>query len=119
MKLIQFILIPALLIAILIYVRRFRTLLLDRLIAVVIGVIAILLVLNPEWTAFLAHNFGVGRGADLMMYLSITGLGFFCLTLWAKLQDIDARLTQIIRTQALSEGPQASSHENRSCDIKK
>ena len=115
MKLIQFILIPVLLIAMLIYVRRFRTLLLDRLIAVFLGVIAILLVLNPEWTASLARDFGVGRGTDLMMYLSVTGLGFFCLTLWAKLQDIEARLTQIIRTQALSEGfgSKSSSHETQ------
>ena len=49
MKLIQFILIPALLIAVLIYVRRFRTLLLDRLIVMGLGLVAILLVINPDW----------------------------------------------------------------------
>ncbi len=108
MKLIQFILIPVFVIAMLIYVRRFRTLLLDRLIAILIGVVAILLVLNPDWTGFLAREFGVGRGTDLMLYLSVTGLGFFCLTLWAKLQDMDARLTQIIRTQALAESAKSS-----------
>ena len=107
MKLIQFILIPAFLVATLIYVRRFRTLLLDRLIAIGLGAIAILLVLNPDWTSYLATEFGVGRGVDLMIYLSITGLGFFCVTLWSKLRDMDARLTQIIREQALqnSHGP--------------
>ena len=103
-KLIQFILIPALLIATLIYIRRLRTLFLDRLIVILLGMSAIFLVLNPEWTAFLAKELGVGRGADLIIYLSITALGFFCTTLWTKLRDIDARLTEMIRHQALSEG---------------
>jgi hypothetical protein len=108
MKLIQFILIPVFVIAMVIYVRRFRTILLDRLIAILMGLVAILLILNPDWTANLAREFGVGRGTDLMLYLSVTGLGFFCLTLWAKLQDMEARLTQIIRTQALAEASQVS-----------
>lgn len=113
MKLIQFILIPVFLLGMLIYVRRFRTLLRDRLIAILIGGIAILLILNPDWTAFLAREFGVGRGTDLMIYLSVTGLGFFCLTLWAKLQDMEVRLTRIIRTQALSEGAKVCLEKTR------
>ena len=108
MKLIQFVLIPALLIAMLIYVRRFRTLLLDRLIAIALGAIAILLVLNPDWTASLARDFGVGRGTDLMIYLSITGLGLFCLLLWSKVRDMEARLTAIAREQAIRTGREPS-----------
>ena len=101
MKLIQFVLIPVFLVAILIYIRRFRTALLDRLIAILLGMTAILLISKPEWTVVLAREFGVGNGTDLMEYLSITALGFFCLMLWAKLQDINTRLTQIIRMQAI------------------
>lgn len=101
MKLIQFILIPVFLFAVLIYMRRFRTLLLDRLIVIVMGVLAVLLVSNPDWTSYLAQEFGVGRGVDLVLYLSITALGFVCVTLWSKMRDMESRMTEIVRTQAL------------------
>lgn len=114
MKLIQFILIPTFLIAALIYVRRFRTLLLDRLIVIGLGALAALLVLNPNWTTFLANEFGVGRGTDLMMYFSITGLGLFCLLLWSKLRDMDARITTLIRMQALKNSREPDEGEQNS-----
>ena len=113
MKGIQFILIPGLLVAVIVYIRRFRTQLLDRLFVIFAGLAGILLLLKPEWTNFLAEKFGVGRGADLITYLSIIALVFFCLILWAKLRDLDARLTAIVRAQALSEGSKQVSHEEK------
>ena len=103
MKLIQFILIPAFLIAIIIYYRRFRTLLLDRVLVLLLGLLGVVFVLNPDWTGGIAQDLGVGRGVDLMIYLSITALGFFCMTLWSILRDIDARLTEIVRGLAMKE----------------
>jgi len=113
MKRIQFILIPALLVPVLVYIRRFRTQLFDRLFVAFVGLVGSLFILKPEWTTLLAEKFGVGRGTDLVMYLSIIALLFFCLSLWSKSRDLEARLTANVRAQALSEGSQRASHEEK------
>ena len=113
MKRIQFVLIPALLVAMLSYVRRFRTQLFDRLLVVFVGLAGSLFILKPEWTTLFAEKLGVGRGTDLVMYLSIIALLLFCLSLWAKSRDLDARLTAIVRAQTLSEGSKQVSQEEK------
>lgn len=101
MKIIQFILVPALFFLVIVYFRRFRTLLWDRLIVFFIGTLGIVLVLKPDWTSRLANDLGVGRGADLLSYVGFIGFGFLCLMLWAKIREMEARLTSLTRTLAL------------------
>ncbi len=103
MKRIQFLLVSGVLIAVLFYLRRFRTQLFDRAFVIFAGVAGSVFILKPEWTTFLAEKLGVGRGTDLVMYLSIIVLLLFCLSFWAKARELDARLTALIRDQALSE----------------
>lgn len=102
-KRIQFLLVSGVLIAVLFYLRRFRTQLFDRAFVIFAGVAGSVFILKPEWTTFLAEKLGVGRGTDLVMYLSIIVLLLFCLSFWAKARELDARLTALIRDQALSE----------------
>ena len=103
MKRIQFVLVSGVLIAVLFYIRRFRTQVFDRVFVVLAGIVGSVFILKPERTTFLAEKLGVGRGSDLVMYVSIIVLLFFCLSFWAKSRDLDARLTALIRDQALSE----------------
>lgn len=103
MKRIQAVLVSGVLIAVLFYLRRFRTQLFDRAFVVFAGILGSVFILKPEWTTLLAEKLGVGRGADLVMYLSIVALLIFCLSFWAKSRELDARLTALIRDQALSE----------------
>ncbi|MFA6599823.1 MAG: DUF2304 domain-containing protein [Candidatus Omnitrophota bacterium] len=109
MKLIQLILIPSILIFMVIYFRRFRTLLVDRLLVLGLCLVTAALVVRPEWSVVLAKALGVGRGVDLLFYLGFVGVSFFCLMLWSKQRDLDARLTEIARTQAMDRArdPQA------------
>lgn len=108
MKLIQFLLIPAIALLLIIYLRRFRTLLLDRLLILIFSFAGVVMVLKPEWTNRIANDLGVGRGTDLVSYLGLFGLTFFCLLLWSKIRDMEARLTALARTQALKNAHEPS-----------
>ena len=99
MKIIQLILIPSFALLTVLYFRRFRSLLLDRMIVLGIGAVGILTVLFPQTTVAVAHLFGVGRGTDLVMYLGLTGLSFVCIILFSKVRTLEARLTEVARTR--------------------
>lgn len=58
-------------------------------------------ILKPEVTSWLANSVGIGRGADLIFYLSILFLFFICFNFYLRLESYDQRLTQITRTLAL------------------
>ncbi|HOW59050.1 MAG TPA: DUF2304 domain-containing protein [Candidatus Omnitrophota bacterium] len=102
MRLIQFLLIPAIAFVVIVYLRRFRTLLLDRLLILAVGVFGIVMILRPDWTSKLANDLGVGRGTDLVSYFGLLGLTFFCLLLWSKLRDLEAKLTEMARAIAIT-----------------
>ncbi|MEX2162611.1 MAG: DUF2304 domain-containing protein [Anaerolineales bacterium] len=86
-----------------VYFNRLRTRLLDRFIFFVLAVVAIALVLQPEWANDVAHFLGVGRGADLLVYVGFSGLAFLWLGLYSRQRELDRRLTEIARKLALLE----------------
>lgn len=101
MKGIQLILVPSFILLVVIYFRRFRSLLFDRLLVLLFGLVGSLLVMMPDWTMRLAHWLGVGRGTDLVVYVSIVGFIFVSLVLFSKLRALEDRLTQLARFEAL------------------
>ena len=101
MRPIQFILIPLLALIVITYLTRFRSRLLDRLIVLSLGTFGIIMILVPDLANSLAHLVGVGRGADLVLYVGLVGLGFLCLILYSKLRFIDAQLVKLARTEAI------------------
>jgi hypothetical protein len=100
-KLIQPILISLLFLVMLAYFMRIRSRLVDRALVIFLGTCGIVMVTMPEWTNKLAHWFGVGRGADLLLYFGLVGLGFISVLLYAKLRVIESRLTELARAIAL------------------
>lgn len=68
MHLIQPILVTALLVALVLYLRFLRTGLRDRILVILFFAVAMIAVLIPDFTQDLATLVGVGRGTDLTFY---------------------------------------------------
>lgn len=60
-------------------------------------------VVNPDLTNWVAEKVGVGRGADLLLYLTVLGFLFVAINTYLKFKDYDARLTRLARSVALEE----------------
>lgn len=63
----------------------------------------IFVVLVPSSTAQLAKFFGIGRGVDLAMYLSLMFLFYIVFRLVVRLEKIEHQLTKIVRKIALEQ----------------
>ncbi len=83
------------------YFQRLRSRLLDRLIFFALLVAAVVMVARPDWSNALANGLGVGRGADLVLYLGISGLAFLWLGLYTRQRELDMRLTELARRLAI------------------
>lgn len=101
MKPIQLILVPLIVILVSFYLRRIRTRVLDQIIVLCIGIVGIVLVVVPDWANTLAHFFGVGRGADLLIYLGLVGISYLLIMLYSKLRQTERRITELTRDAAM------------------
>lgn len=97
---IQAVLILSLAVALCMYITWFRSTLLDRLLVFAIGSAVVVLIMIPELSTTLANKFGVGRGADLIFYLSHSGMALALIFLYAKLRSQTAQITELTRTIA-------------------
>lgn len=102
MKPIQPLLILLLVVFGLVYVARFRSRLLNRLIVVFISGLGVLMVMLPDLSNAMAHFLGVGRGADLLTYLGLSGLAFLWLLMYSRLRTLDERMTVLARALAMN-----------------
>jgi hypothetical protein len=78
-----------------------RTRGLGRVLAVLAAAGTIVLVVFPDLSVGLARLAGVGRGVDLVIYLSIVALAFLGLHLAARQQELEAKLVELTRELAL------------------
>ncbi len=101
MRPVQLILILLVLGLLVLYFSRLRSGLLDRIAVLTFGVLGIAMAAAPDWTTRVANLVGVGRGADLFIYLSLVGFAFVVLLLYSKLRGIQASLTDLARTIAI------------------
>jgi hypothetical protein len=85
-----------------VYTTRVRSTLSDRLIYVVLIAAGIPLVLYPDWSTRIAHLVGIGRGADLVIYLFIMFSLFFFASSASAFRKIERDLTVIARTIAIN-----------------
>jgi hypothetical protein len=103
MKPIQLILFALLAGGLLTYFAALRSRLRDRLLVGLVGLLGAAMVAHPDGTTEVANLVGVVRGADLVIYLSLLGLGFICLLLFSKLRESEHRQTELARALALSQ----------------
>lgn len=60
------------------------------------------IVLVPETTSFMARMVGVGRGADLVVYLSVVLIFYIIFQITVKIEKIERNITKIVRQVAVS-----------------
>lgn len=68
-----------------------------RLSLIGISIVGILFVLFPGLTDKLAHFVGVGRGADLVMYLFVVFFFVAGIILYSKIRKLEAEQTELVR----------------------
>jgi len=61
----------------------------------------LLFIVYPDLTMKLAHVVGIGRGADLIFYLSILFLLFLCFNFYVRFHVLEERMTRVVRELAL------------------
>jgi hypothetical protein len=98
---IKILLIVPLLLLILLFVSRLRNQTVYRFSLILIALIGIFFVINPEFTTTLAHKLNVGRGTDLLFYICAIAGFIAVLMLYSKLRKIETTQTQIIRNAAI------------------
>ncbi len=108
MSSIQVILILGILGSFLTYLSFFRSVLFDRFAALGLFVLLFLAVLFPNATTVVANQLGVGRGADLVLYLFAVGTLFCLILLYTQLGKTKQVQTEIIRTLAINSAKKAS-----------
>lgn len=66
-------------------------------------ILSILVVVNPNSTSVLAKTLGVGRGVDVIIYLSIALLFFLVFKIFVYLEKIERQITKLVRRDTLDQ----------------
>ena len=101
MSTIQILIVVALAFLVVLYFVNFKNRLFVRIFFLLLFFVGIVFAFSPNITNNLAKFFGVGRGADLMMYLFILFSFFAFVFIYAKFRKIQRQLTEIIRKDAI------------------
>jgi hypothetical protein len=65
----------------------------------------------PDITVRVARFLGIGRGADLVLYLAVVGMSIGFVLVFLRLRRIEENLTKVVRTIALESPVQPSKPE--------
>jgi len=68
-----------------------------------IWIVAIVAIFYPEETTRIARMLGIGRGVDIIVYLSIAILFYLVFRLNVYLEDIRTQISQLIREVSLKQ----------------
>ena len=83
------------------FIIRLKKRLLDIIILFIMIAAAVVFILWPDLTTVIAKKLNVGRGADLIFYLSILIFWFVILKLYTRVRKLEQLFTSIIRDDAL------------------
>jgi len=67
----------------------------------VLWLIVLIVFWQPSATSYLALWLGIGRGADLVVYVAIIALFYLQLKIFTKFNKIDSEITKLVRKEAL------------------
>ena len=98
---IQGILIACLLMAAILSSVAFRARLIYRLLAVSLFLVATVFIFSPDLTTVIARSLGVGRGADLLLYVSLIAGVHIALLLYRRTRELERRMTELVRAAAI------------------
>lgn len=83
------------------FIIRLKKRILDITILLSMIICGIIFVIWPDLTNQLAADIGVGRGADMIFYLSILIFWFLILKLYVRIRKLEQQFTELVRNQAL------------------
>ncbi len=63
--------------------------------------LAIILVILPNSTVVVANYLGIGRGTDLILYISLAVIFFILFRLHVKIESIGRDITKVVRKDSL------------------
>jgi len=86
-----------------IYVFRLRTVVLERIIYFTLTLGGIVFILHPDWSTRLANHIGIGRGADLMLYIFVIFSLFHYVNIAARFKHLEHQMTAVVRSMAIAE----------------
>jgi hypothetical protein len=104
--LIKYILLLPLVGLIALFMLRLRNKTFYRLFLICVALIGVFFVLNPDATTRLANLVGVGRGTDLILYLCVIAFFLAFMVLYAKVRNLEAAQTEMVRQVALANAKQ-------------
>jgi small membrane protein len=64
---------------------------------------AVVIVAWPDVTALIANSVGVGRGSDLVIYLSVIFLFYSIFRLLLRIEKLEKNLTKVVRQEAIKD----------------
>ena len=65
--------------------------------------IALVIFWIPEITSYLAAALGIGRGVDLIIYISIVVIFYLIFKIYLYLNKLDSQITKVVRHFAINE----------------
>lgn len=101
MNIIQILLTSFLLLLIAVYIVYFWNKIFNRILFFVLFLVGLVLVFFPDLANKVAHWTGVGRRADLLLYLTIILFFAISIFLYSKVKNLQARQTEIVRRGAI------------------
>jgi small membrane protein len=78
-----------------------RSRLVPRLVMLMLLAVGILFVANPQLANRIANLVGVGRGADLLLYLFSLTSAYLFLLLYSQMRSLERKVTELTRYGAL------------------
>jgi hypothetical protein len=79
----------------------FKARLVYRLLAVVLFLAATVFIFFPDLTTVIARSLGVGRGADLLLYVSLIAGIHVVLLLYRRTRELEHKMTELVRAAAI------------------
>lgn len=70
---------------------------------IIVWIAAIGAVLYPDSTQFVADTFGIGRGTDFVVYISLAAMFFALFRLHIKIESMQRDLTKVVRCDSLKD----------------
>ena len=71
-----------------------------RILVIAFGALVVITIINPEITTYMANRLGIGRGADLVFYLTSIGLMFLAALTYVSHRRTENRLAEVVSAQA-------------------
>lgn len=75
----------------------------------ILWIVALLVVVSPPITSKFASYFGIGRGVDFIVYISLSLLFYLIFRLYVMIEDLRHEITFLVRHMALQKSSKKSS----------